>query len=50
MIAVSEMLNQRLIVLRISLQPRDPLFNGTPEAGADLKSFVGDVAGIIACS
>jgi hypothetical protein len=45
MVAVYQRGHQRLVVLGIPLQPRDPLFDGAAKLGADLKSIVGRAVG-----
>jgi hypothetical protein len=44
-VGVPEVRNLGFIPHRISLQPRNSLFNGTPKPGTDFKPFIGGRAG-----
>ena len=45
MIAVYKLRHLSLILLRIALQPRNPLFHSPPKPGTDFKPFIGGTVG-----
>jgi len=45
MVAILEQGDLRLVVSRIFLEPRNPLFNGLAKSGTDFIAFIGDTVG-----